>query len=88
MVLFRNLGACKLKKAQVEEAGVTNKGVMNHKSKPTLDILELVIQSKKKVLGVFTVTYEIYTRYSDVLDVEHKKRYVYRSVNFTGFFKT
>ena len=38
-----------------------------------MDIFELVIKSKKKkVLGVFMVTYETYTKYSEVHDVEHK----------------
>ena len=39
----------------------------------TLDILELLKKSKKKVLNVFICNLETYTRYSGVADEELKK---------------
>ena len=42
--------------------------------KPTLDILELQIQSKKKGFGVFISNFEAYTRYSWIADKKQKKK--------------
>ena len=42
--------------------------------KLTLDILELQIKSKKKVLSVLNGSFETDTRYSGVTDEDHEKK--------------
>ena len=48
-------------------------GPLGHNLNVSLDILELQMKSKKKVLNVFYGSLETYTRYSWVADGEQKK---------------
>ena len=49
-------------------------GPWGHNLNLTLDIHELQMKSKKKVLGVFNGSFQTYTRYSWVADDEQKKK--------------
>ena len=49
------------------------RGPWGHNLKLTLDILELLIKIKNKVLVVFKGSCETYTRYSGVVDEDQKK---------------
>ena len=51
-------------------------GPRGHNLKLTLDILKLVMKSKKKVLDIFNGCLETYTRYSWVADEDSKKKKV------------